>query len=514
MARDTGAAVGQAWLRGSLGNDVPAAAVESRIVAGARRTVVREGRTIEFYPRAYAPEESVRGHLRFALRYEPLDMGVLAATMKAVDPEAIRQWVLGEPTGEYSRRAWFFHEMFTGRELDLPDADMGNYAAALNPDKQIVSRTRKSRRHRIDDNLLGGAGMCLTVRRTERLMDQMKQRLDLDAAALVDTCDPSVLNRALIYLYAKETRSSFAIEGEKPSERRTARFVAALMAAQAFDPASKQAFLDLQQEILDARYAATDWRNFQNFVGETVQGYREEVHFVCPRPQDVPDLMAGWTRMTRKLLAAAGTNGKLRPLFPARADPVVVAALAAFAFVFVHPFEDGNGRTHRFLMHHILAKTGYSPPGMVFPVSAAIVRDRPSYDTALESFSKPAMQYVDWVWTAAGNEIAVRNDTADLYRYYDATAIVEYLYQRVADTVRTDLKEELDFLAVFDRALAAVRNIVDMPDRKLSLFVRLCMQNAGRISASKRKAQFPELEDREVAEMQEAVRAAGQQVDD
>ena len=224
MARDAGSVAGQAWLRRAFGTHVPTAAVESRIVAGARRTVVREDQTTEFYPRAYAPAETVRGHLRFALRYEPLDMGVLAATMKAVDPEAIRQWVLSEPTGEYSRRAWFFHETFTGKALDLLNADMGNYVAALNPEKQLVARTRKSRRHRVDDNLLGGAGMCLTVRRTDRLAGQMKRRLDQDAAELVDACDPSLLHRALSYLYTKETRSSFAIEGREAERTQNGAF--------------------------------------------------------------------------------------------------------------------------------------------------------------------------------------------------------------------------------------------------------------------------------------------------
>ena len=38
-------------------------------------------------------------------------------------------------------------------------------------------------------------------------------------------------------------------------------------------------------------------RDFQNFVGETVGGYREEVHFICPRPQDVPGLMDAWVAL-------------------------------------------------------------------------------------------------------------------------------------------------------------------------------------------------------------------------
>jgi Fic family protein len=182
---------------------------------------------------------------------------------------------------------------------------------------------------------------------------------------------------------------------------------------------------------------------------------------------------------------------------------VVAAAVSAFVFVFIHPFEDGNGRIHRFLMHHVLAKRGFSPPGVIFPVSAAILRDRRSYDQVLETFSRPLFEFIRWRWTAE-QEIVVESDTADLYRYFDATAFAEYLYDRVADTVRRDLKEELGFVAVFDRALDAVREIVDMPDRLASLFVRLCMQNGGRLAAAKRQ-QFPELEDAEIAAMEAAV---------
>ncbi|WP_419940946.1 hypothetical protein [Candidatus Palauibacter sp.] len=69
--------------------------------------------------------------------------------------------------------------------------------------------------------------------------------------------------------------------------------------------------------------------------------------------------------------------------------------------------------------------------------------------------------------------MVVESDSADLYRYFDATPFVEYLYGRVADSVRRDLKEELGFVAVFDSALKGVREIVDMPDRRASLLVRL-----------------------------------------
>ena len=485
--------IGHAWLRRELRLPVPPPAVESYIAAGARRTETRGSRVVELYPRQYSTDGSVVSNLRFALRHEPVDLGVLAATLKAVDAADIEAWVRREPTGAFSRRAWFFHETVTGRTLDLEDAGVGNYVEALDPTRHIVAERRNSRRHRVADNLLGGPGLCPTVRRTPRLTEAMRLRVDEEARALIESYDPVILARAVDYLYTKETRSSFAIEGETPNASRTERFVAALRAAPGIDPADKAALVRLQGDIVDRRYAASDWRNGQNFVGATVGGYREEVHFICPRPEDVPDLMDAWTALMRRVVEGG-------------VPPVVAAAVSAFAFVFIHPFEDGNGRIHRFLMHHVLARRGYGPPDMILPVSAAILRDRRGYDAILESFSRPLFEFIRWRWTA-GQELVVENDTSDLYRYFDATAFAEYLHDRVADTVHRDLREELGFIAVFDRAFEAVREIVDMPDRRASLFVRLCMQNSGRLSAARRRG-FSELEDAEVAAMEAAVREA------
>ena len=485
--------IGHAWLRRELGLKVPAPAVLSYITAGGRRTETSGSRTVELYPRQYAVHGSVVAHLRFALRHEPVDLGVLAAALKAVEPSDIEAWVRAEPTGAFSRRAWFLREMVTGRTLDLENARTGNYVDALDSNRHIVAARRNSRRHRVSDNLLGEPGLCPTVRRTPRLAEAMRLRTEEAARSLIESYDPVLLSRAVNYLYTKETRSSFALEGETPNASRTARFVAALRAAPDFDPADKAALIRLQGDTVDHCYAASDWRRFQSFVGTTVGDYHEEVHFICPRPEDVPSLMDGWMALTRRV-AEGGV------------DPVVAAAVSAFSFVLIHPFEDGNGRIHRFLVHHMLARLGYSPPGLVLPVSAAILRDRRNYDAVLETFSRPLSEFVRWNWTA-DREIVVENETADLYRFYDATAFAEYLYDRVAETVGRDLGEELNFIAVFDRAFDAVRGIVDMPDRRASLFVRLCMQNGGRLSANKR-GDLSELGDAEVAAMETAVREA------
>jgi hypothetical protein len=71
-----------------------------------------------------------------------------------------------------------------------------------------------------------------------------------------------------------------------------------------------------------------------------------------------------------------------------RLDALIAAAMLAFGFVYIHPFEDGNGRIHRYLIHHVLARRGYSPLGVHFPVAAAILERIDDYRAVLESYSR------------------------------------------------------------------------------------------------------------------------------
>lgn len=495
MRRDMGERrqIGQAWLRKEFGLQVPRPSVESYVTAGARRTERDGTRVTEQYPLAYAPSESAISHLRFALRHEAFDLAVLVAALKAIPPADIELWVREEPSGAYSRRAWFLYETFAGRTLDVDDARFGNYVNALDPRKHFVAARLNSPRHRVINNLLGSRRLCPTVRKSPPLVERIGSQIDDAAQALVQSVEPAHLHRAVNYLYTNETRSSFAVEGESPNETRTERFVAELKDARSFDPTDKNALIRLQGRIVDARYAAEDWRKIQIYVGQTMGGYREEVKFICPAPVSVPELMDGWSILYERAMDPP-------------TDPVIAAASLAFSFVFIHPFEDGNGRIHRFLIHHVLAKREFSPDGVVLPVSAAILRNMQAYSEVLERFSNSIKPYIQWHRTQNG-EVSVDNDTSDLYRYFDATAMTEYLYDRIADAVERDLAEELGFVAVFDEAMNAVKNIVDMPDRRASLIVRLCMQNGGVIASRKRK-KFKELTDSEISEIESAVQNA------
>ena len=62
-----------------------------------------------------APKEWF-GHLRFALRYEPLDAGVWNAVVHALEPNEMERWMREDPTGRFTRRAWYLYEASTGED--------------------------------------------------------------------------------------------------------------------------------------------------------------------------------------------------------------------------------------------------------------------------------------------------------------------------------------------------------------------------------------------------------------
>ena len=442
----------------------------------------------QIYSPRYAPPPSLKGHLTFALKHEGLDLAVLKRLFATSGPAPIEAMVKAAPTGAYARRIWFLYEWLTGQRLDLPDAGRGAYPLVVDPDRQYAAAAVTSSRHRVKNNLPGTPDFCPLVSRTDSL--ERFSALDLPARAreAAAAVPDDVLARATSFLLLNDSRASFAIEGERPPQDRVQRWGRAIGQA-GRQPLDLAELLRLQDMVIGAnRFVHLGLRNRGGFVGEWDRRTQEPIpDHVSAKPEDLPALVDG-------LIAFDRTGAR-------ELDPVVAAAVLAFGFVYVHPFEDGNGRVHRYLIHHVLAERGFNPPGVTFPVSAAILERIHEYRTTLEDYSKRLLPVVDWESTERGN-ITVLNDTADFYRFFDATPHAEFLYGCVRKTIEHDLPEEARYLERYDAFSRGVSLIVDLPDRLSHLLFQFLRQNEGNLSRRGRMKEFALLTEEEIARIE------------
>lgn len=120
------------------------------------------------------------------------------------------------------------------------------------------------------------------------------------------------------------------------------------------------------------------YRNVQNYV---VSSQTRAVIYTPPPPTDVPPLMqelVTWLRAETPI------------------HPVLVAGIAQFQLVHIHPFLDGNGRTSRLLSTLCLYRTGYDFKRL-FTLSEFYDRDRTRFYRALQAVRENEMDLTGWL---------------------------------------------------------------------------------------------------------------------
>ena len=442
----------------------------------------------QIFPVRHAPGTSLLGNLTFALKHEGLDLAVLKRLFLTTGAEPIEAIIRAQPTGSYARRIWFLYEWLLDERLAVPDSKRGTYVEALDPEQQWAGVSQNSPRHRVRNNLPGTPAFCPLVRRTTTFQYFIELGLSERAQAAAAAVPADLLARTAAFLLLKDSRASYVIEGEDPPQDRIQRWARAIGQA-GQKPIDLQELIRLQQIVIgDARFVHMGLRTQGGFIGQHDRETRAPIpDHISARHQDLPQLIDG-------LVAFDKTHAAVL-------DPVIAAAILAFGFVFIHPFEDGNGRIHRYLIHHVLAARGFNPPGIVFPVSAAILARIDDYKSVLESYSRQVLPQIQWSSTDAGN-VEVLNDTADFYRYFDATAQAEFLYGCVQKTIEEDLPEETAYLRRYDAFKSAVQSMIEMPDSLIDLLFRMLRQTGGKLSKRAREKEFAKLTDVEISQIE------------
>lgn len=435
------------------------------------------------YTPKYKPEESLYKQLVFALKYE----GVNLLVFKKLFEELSKKEILGllniEPKGLYSRKIWFLYEWLMNDILNIPDLTIKNAVPLIDDKLQFAIKGISSPRHRIINNLPGTVDFCPLIFKTEKLNASIATNLSEQQNIFLKKVHNDVLQRASSFLLLKDSKASFTIEGENPPNARAARWGKAIGQAGG-KPLSEEELNRLQQIVIEnGRFIEMGFRKKGGFVGEHDRATGEPIpEHISARWQDIDQLINGLLK----------TNELLEQDF----DAVLAAAVVAFGFIFIHPFEDGNGRLHRYIIHHVLAKKKFTQQGVIFPVSASILDYIDDYRSVLESYSHSLLDYIKWKETPDHN-VEVLNETIDLYRYYDATKQAEFLYDCAADTINRIIPEEVNYLIQYDEFKKYINNNFEMPDKLVATLVRFLQQNNGVLSKRAKEKEFNGLTEKE-----------------
>ena len=413
-------------------------------------------------------------HLLFALKHEGLEMQAAVLALKKISGTDVGMAFLQSPSSTYLRQVCYLWARANGTELEGLPAAQGGYTPLFDPNTYVTGPAQRSQRWRVDFNGIGAPSFCPTVRRTPLLQGLLDRKVLNAAQEFVATLDPTVLDRAVRWAYLSETQGSYEIEREMPTADKTAAFASLLARAHEADPITQEYLVALQNiAVTNPLEKAAAFRDRQNWLRGALPGALG-VTYLPPGPGPLLPIMEEIMAMANSAIQSG-------------IDPLVLGSLVSFAFVFAHPFMDGNGRLSRFLFHRVVCASGMLPSGMVLPVSVAMKRNENRYLAALQSFSKPTREAWSVTWID-GNDFDLEfKGQPEIYRYWDATHCAEFGLQMAQEALDKDLRGESEFLARFDRVYKAVNDTIDMNGNDLALLVRFAVQNGGQLSLNRIK---------------------------
>jgi hypothetical protein len=439
-------------------------------------TRVQELDTEIAIPSSLAPkDDDLIGHALFALKHEGTDLATLAAASPYFAPMDLVATLRETPRGRYIRKLCLLWETFTGQELhDLPATLGRNPAPLFDPQTYVTGTPVRNRRWSIDINGLGDFAHCPSVRRTPAIEACLAGDPLGEARAYLQGCTPTELDRVLSWAYLHETRSTYALEGEAPPSNKAEAFAAILREAGEPHALTEQYLTDLQNSVVTGALAREPgFRHRQNYLTDGSRGARGVTYL--PPPSDlVHSIIGAIDRLANHQICT-------------ELEPLVRATLVSFGFVYVHPFLDGNGRISRFLAHYTLRQSGALPNGYILPLSVAMKRNESDYLHALQSFSRPARELWSVQWIDGDDFIFEFKGHESIYRFWDATPCVEFMYKMAEETLRHDVQGEVEFLHCYDAVLREADARFDIPGSTLSKLVRMAYDQRGVLSKNRRK---------------------------
>ena len=140
----------------------------------------------------------------------------------------------------------------------------------------------------------------------------------------------------------------------------------------------KEVHKTLVKDVRGGKLEPGKYRVVQNYV---VNSLTNEIIYEPPPPSEVPGLMKEFVEWLNSDMDIS---------------PVLIAGIAQYKFVDIHPFLDGNGRTARVLCTLILYQHGYDFKRL-FSLSEYYDKNRRSYYNAIQSVRNEEMDMTFWL---------------------------------------------------------------------------------------------------------------------
>ncbi|HHH9443044.1 TPA: Fic family protein [Pseudomonas aeruginosa] len=435
--------------------------------------IERIGHTLAV-PQNLTPDSAdLLGHVLFAIKHEGINLSVLAQVLPRIPAAELERAYRELPNGQYVRKACYLWEAFTGQQLQQNAPVRVGYIPLFEPERYITMPGERNAKWRVEFNGLGDFTYCATVERTPQINELLGHDILGRAKAFIESLPPLMMDRALNWAYLHETKDSFAIEREAPSEDKSRRFIQLLRQAHERQPLTEDYLVSLQNAtVSNPLDLAAAFRHEQNYLSDGTQG-SAGVTYLPPPPELCREIMESLMRFANQA--------------PTVIDPLVAAGIISFGFVLTHPFMDGNGRLSRFLIHQALCRAGALENGLLLPVSVAMKRQERQYLETLQSFSRPVRAFWEVQWIDAGQFGFNFQGNDAAYRYWDATPCVAFTMEMARLALEVELQKETTFLENYDTVYRAVNERFDVRGSDLANLVMMCLSQDGTVSKNRRK---------------------------
>jgi Fic family protein len=468
------------------------------------------------YNRSSSPpnrqQDDLRWHLDFHIRQEPLNLMLVALTFARVSHSSWQQYLACDVRNDATpskRILGFLYEFLTEKRIVLSKSATRHIRTMepiliLDPRLYMtgtVETDTTTKKWSVMNNLLGNRYFCPILRLNNQQTLNETKKLKQHINVIYKQTSNAIWKRTTSYLSKKETHSSWDIESAELSEEREDKFIALLRNAGKTSEEewfTEEWFISKQHIIVDQEVQAKTYRKFPIAVCDT---HEAKQHRFLQTSQKIHYAGVPFHELNNYMDAIRIVATKTNDL-----DPIARATVLSFAFVYAHPFEDGNGRLHRFILHDCLVREQFLAHGLTLPLSTYIQLHPIEYDNVLESISVPLMHNLRYDQTK-DVEIQPLNKAECLpyWRYPDLTLHAEFIKSIVSDIIQVELKEEIDYLEKYDNLMEILQKYDIRTKAQKQMIVTTMMTNQGRLSNNVVKKLKKEL----TAEVLEEIQAEG-----